>query len=281
MGFEHHRCESASQFNEMEMIMNNSLKPMNLRRPLHTPTMAPTLVPVPTIARAIAAAILVAALATPALAGERVMAPEEKKGSVVGGIIGAVAGGPVGAGFGAIIGGGIFGQMAATHRRSEELSAALVDADEAHRQREVEMGMLVAGLNRDLNQMVRLESVAFKDPQISVQFRTASFEVEAHYEAALKRVARVLERNQDATIDLAGYADPRGSEQYNEQLSLARLTRVKDLLIDNGARPGQITSTAYGETGAVASDETREGYFFDRRVVLKLDLNVAPQLATR
>ena len=215
---------------------------------------------------------------------------EEKRGAMIGAIVGGAAAGPIGAGVGAIFGGGLVGKLVATTRQRGELEVDLAESNAAMRAGRTEIARLsgtVRDLDADLQKMVQLNAVAFKRPQLGVQFSTASAELEAHYEPMLERVAAVLARNPDATVSLAGHADKRGESRYNHELSLERANAVKAYLVEKGAASAQVIVAAYGETrslsgtGAGNAKTHPDRHSFDRRVVVDIDLDVTSQLATR
>lgn len=240
------------------------------------------------IAATTLAASLAVASAAPVAAAEG--PPEEKRGALVGAIIGGAFGGPIGAGAGAIVGGGLIGNLAATHRERRELQVELAGVTAAATASRAEIARLsgtVQDLDTDLQKMVDVHEVTFKRPQLGVQFRTASARVEPHFAPMLDRVAKVLARNPDATVSLSGHADQRGDAKYNHKLSLERANAVKAYLTAKGAKSAQVIVAAYGETrsvagsGAKGNGVSRDALFFDRRVVVDVDLDVTAQLATR
>ena len=71
-------------------------------------------------------------------------------------------------------------------------------------------------------------------------------------------------------VALEGHADWTGTEDYNEQLGLARAETVRQYLADQLRIPvDQISVVSYGETSPVAPNTTREGRARNRRVVIK------------
>ncbi len=59
----------------------------------------------------------------------------------------------------------------------------------------------------------------------------------------------VLKRNRDMTLIINGYADSRGTEAYNKNLSVKRANTVKNYLVHNGISQRRITSVVgYGES---------------------------------
>lgn len=73
-------------------------------------------------------------------------------------------------------------------------------------------------------------------------------------------------------LELVGYTDPRGTDEYNKELGLMRAESVAKCLRDHGVQPTQLEINSMGE--AVASPDTSE-WPRDRRV----DVRVKPDVA--
>lgn len=58
---------------------------------------------------------------------------------------------------------------------------------------------------------------------------------------------KYMEYDPDAKLTLAGYADERNSNEYNQFLSERRVQRIKDFLIAHGVPENKIETQAYGE----------------------------------
>ncbi|KYF55232.1 hypothetical protein BE08_21695 [Sorangium cellulosum] len=69
----------------------------------------------------------------------------------------------------------------------------------------------------------------------------------------------------DARIELIGRADPRGAQAYNQDLSLRRAERVKEILVKEGIPAGRVTTRATGAAEAVGA-QPMYSYGHDRRV---------------
>jgi len=67
-------------------------------------------------------------------------------------------------------------------------------------------------------------------------------------------------------VSVEGHTDSSGSEQYNQQLSLARAESVVDYLVSQGADASKLTAIGMGETSPVANNDTEEGRAANRRV---------------
>ena len=70
-------------------------------------------------------------------------------------------------------------------------------------------------------------------------------------ESGKKKLDEVVAATKDARVEevlAIGYADPIGSEQYNEKLSAARASAVREYLVQRGVSSDRIKSEGRGET---------------------------------
>ncbi len=72
--------------------------------------------------------------------------------------------------------------------------------------------------------------------------------------AELKRISDVLNKYPQTTIEIGGHTDIKGSEEYNQTLSLKRAEAVKTVLLQNGIASGRMMTVGYGETRTISSD---------------------------
>jgi outer membrane protein OmpA-like peptidoglycan-associated protein len=85
----------------------------------------------------------------------------------------------------------------------------------------------------------------------------------------LDGVARCLTDGpmKDQSITIVGHADPRGSDDYNQQLGRKRAEAARDYLTGRGLSSDRIRVESRGESGATGTDEG--GWATDRRVEVK------------
>ena len=207
--------------------------------------------------------------------------PEQKTGAASGLVIGALAGGPAGAFVGSVLGGEVFGKLFEYRRVNRDLTSQVLALQTSLGESKEGYTDSIEALNRDLDKMLAIQSSTSKTRNLYIQFRTASSDIEVQYKDELKQVARVLRRNKDASVVLAGFADRRGDDQYNQQLSEKRVATIAQYLLGYGVDRQQLLSTAFGESQPLSAMESLEDNFFDRRVTVELKLNIDPQLATR
>ncbi|MFZ0725931.1 MAG: OmpA family protein [Desulfobacterales bacterium] len=76
----------------------------------------------------------------------------------------------------------------------------------------------------------------------------------------------VYEKNPGLKIEVQGFTDSIGTEEYNLGLSKRRANAVKDYLVGKGVDPKIMNVKGYGEMNPVASNDTKEGRALNRRV---------------
>ncbi len=84
-------------------------------------------------------------------------------------------------------------------------------------------------------------------------------EIKASAKPKLERNIEKLESMQYNRIDVIGYTDSIGTEEYNQKLSERRAHAVKDYLVERGIASDRITVEGRGESGAVAPNTTVSG----------------------
>ena len=76
----------------------------------------------------------------------------------------------------------------------------------------------------------------------------------------------VYENNPGIKVEVQGYTDSIGTEEYNLGLSERRAKTVEAYLEGKGVDPNAISAKGYGEANPVASNDTKEGRAQNRRV---------------
>ncbi|MEW6331236.1 MAG: OmpA family protein [Pseudomonadota bacterium] len=84
-------------------------------------------------------------------------------------------------------------------------------------------------------------------------------------------VAQLKTMPEDATIQVTGYTDSIGSEEYNRNLSMRRAQAAKDYLVSNGVAENRIVLSGMGESNPIASNDTAEGRAQNRRVEVQAE----------
>ncbi|CAM3588325.1 MULTISPECIES: OmpA family protein [Halomonas] len=108
------------------------------------------------------------------------------------------------------------------------------------------------------------DSVVLQD----VNFEFDSAELTSNARNVLNGVAERLVNNTDVRVSIEGHTDSRGPDAYNKNLSQERAESVARYLASRGVASNRMQSVGFGEEQPVASNETEEGRFQNRRVEL-------------
>ena len=160
-------------------------------------------------------------------------------GAGVGAILGQVIGGDtestlIGAGIGAALGGLAGNQIGRYMDLQEQDLRNAITASEA------------ASIRREEDILrATFKGEAYFDYNSS-QLKPGAF-------AELRRIADILNKYPQTTIEIGGHTDTRGTEQYNQMLSSRRAESVKNALIQNGVSPARMVAIGYGESRPISS----------------------------
>jgi outer membrane protein OmpA-like peptidoglycan-associated protein/tetratricopeptide (TPR) repeat protein len=106
----------------------------------------------------------------------------------------------------------------------------------------------------------------------NVFFETGSAELKSASLVELNRLKTLLEEHPTLVIRINGHTDNIGADEDNLTLSNNRAKTVYDYLIANGIQNTRLSYKGYGETQAIADNDTPEGRQLNRRtefVVIK------------
>lgn len=79
------------------------------------------------------------------------------------------------------------------------------------------------------------------------QFANDSFQLNPKYVGRLAEAAQLLKKGKHLTLNIVGYADDKGSVEYNQGLSLARAKKVARYLQILGIEKSRMTVSSLGE----------------------------------
>jgi len=157
-------------------------------------------------------------------------------GAVIGGVVGGVAGGVIG------------NKMDRQARKiSETLPGAKVE-------RVGEGIRLVLGEN-------------------AVRFNTNKSTLTSNAKTNLDKLVTVFNEYPDTNIQIYGYTDSSGSDEYNQTLSEQRAASVRSYLTGKGLANSRFATTGLGEADPIASNETADGKSQNRRVEFAIIAN--------
>lgn len=107
--------------------------------------------------------------------------------------------------------------------------------------------------------------------QLSIQFDTDSSTVPGDAKKVLLKAAELIKAlPAGARIVIEGYTDNVGDPAYNLNLSQQRADAVREIFVEAGIDGASISSSGYGQSNPVASNDTPEGRARNRRITYEL-----------
>lgn len=85
----------------------------------------------------------------------------------------------------------------------------------------------------------------------------------------LDQAAQRLNQCPGERLQVEGHTDSIGADAYNQGLSERRARAVRDYLVSRGVSGSRITAAGFGESRPIASNDTAEGRFLNRRVEVR------------
>ncbi|MCR5861738.1 OmpA family protein [Flavobacterium sp. J372] len=181
-------------------------------------------------------------------------------GAASGAVIGGVLGNNVGKGgntaLGAIIGGVVGGTVGGVIGNRMDKQAQKID--EALPGAEVER--VGEGIKLTLGEN-------------SVRFDLNKSSLTSTAKANLDRLVPIFNEYPDTDIQIFGYTDSSGADDYNLKLSEQRAASVKSYLTGKGLKSSRFTTIGRGEADPVADNSTKEGMSQNRRVEFAITAN--------
>ncbi|MFP9115846.1 OmpA family protein [Flavobacterium sp. RHBU_3] len=181
-------------------------------------------------------------------------------GAVGGAVIGGILGNNIGKGgntaLGAIIGGavgGVAGGLIGNHmdKQAQKIETALPGAQVERVGEGIKLTLGENSVNFDLNKST----------------------LTAKAKANLDKLIPVFNEYPDTNIQIFGYTDSSGSDEYNLKLSKERAASVVAYMGSKGLAASRFTTDGKGEADPIATNDTPEGRAQNRRVEFAITAN--------
>jgi outer membrane protein OmpA-like peptidoglycan-associated protein len=178
-------------------------------------------------------------------------------------------------------------QQQQAQAQAEAAQQAAEDAErqkeEAIQQKEAMRARLLAQLNQVLQTRDTARGLIVSMPDVLFDFNKYTLKPEAR--ERLAKISGIVLAYPDLKLQVEGYTDSIGTDEYNQQLSEKRADGVKAYLISSGVPPDHVTSEGFGKSNPVADNSTAAGRKLNRRVdmVVSGDVigsQVGPQTTT-
>jgi outer membrane protein OmpA-like peptidoglycan-associated protein len=108
-----------------------------------------------------------------------------------------------------------------------------------------------------------------------VHFWTNSHIIHAQSYALMRRLAKLVKEHPEYVhIEVAGHADERGPDTFNNPLSLKRAQSVVAFLIKHGVDPSRLSAVGFGETLPLEKGRSQGVWYKNRRVEFRITREV-------
>jgi hypothetical protein len=104
----------------------------------------------------------------------------------------------------------------------------------------------------------------------NVFYEVDSWQLKKESMAELNKLCNLLKENKDLKIEIGGYTDSTGSDEYNFSLSEKRALSVVDFLVLNGISSERLKYKGFGNTSPVGDNITSEGRKLNRRTEVQI-----------
>jgi outer membrane protein OmpA-like peptidoglycan-associated protein len=163
-----------------------------------------------------------------------------------------------------------------------QLAAAQTEADRLKRENDAQRAGAQADLDRASKEKVELRAQLLSQFNAVLQtrdtarglivsmsdvlFDTGKFSLRPLAREKLAKVAGIVSGHPGLRLDVEGYTDSVGGDDYNQRLSEQRGGAVRDYLTQEGMAAGSVTSKGFGKADPVATNDTAAGRQQNRRV---------------
>lgn len=159
-------------------------------------------------------------------------------------------------------------QQAEAERQTEEARRSQEESErqrqEAIRQKEEMRARLLAQLNQVLQTRDTVRGLIVSMPDVLFDFNKYTLKPEAR--ERLARISGIVLAYPDLRLQIEGYTDSIGSEEYNQTLSEKRAGSVRDYLVTSGVSMNNVAAVGKGKADPVADNTTAAGRKLNRRV---------------
>ena len=121
-----------------------------------------------------------------------------------------------------------------------------------------------------------------------VLFTTGRADLKSGSRQTLDKLTAFLNSYPKRNVQIDGFTDNVGGDDYNQKLSEDRAGSVRDYLTGAGIPTTSVTAKGFGKTGPIASNDTSDGRQQNRRVelivsgdIIGLEIGPSPTLAVK
>jgi len=135
------------------------------------------------------------------------------------------------------------------------------------------LNFLEGGIEDQVINFIESDLAAGKDNWFNfkaLNFASGSNAIDSTSMNEVKNISEILKAFPNVNIKVGGYTDNTGDDAANLKLSSERAAAVKAALVGLGITDARLESEGYGETNAIASNDTEEGRATNRRIAVSV-----------
>ncbi len=168
---------------------------------------------------------------------------------------------------------------AQAQQQAAQQAASIADQQrqEAIRQKEAMRARLLAQLNQVLQTRDTARGLIVSMPDVLFDFNKYTLKPEAR--ERLARISGIVLAYPDLKLQIEGYTDAIGSDEYNQTLSDKRAEAVRDYIVTSGVSMNNVAARGMGKTDPIADNSTAAGRKLNRRVEMIVSGDVIGNLS--
>jgi outer membrane protein OmpA-like peptidoglycan-associated protein len=170
-------------------------------------------------------------------------------------------------------------QQAQAESQAAQLAAAQAEQQrqEAVRQKEAMRARLLAQLNQVLETHDTARGLIVSMPDVLFDFNKYTLKPDAR--ERLAKISGIVLAYPDLKLQIEGYTDAIGSDEYNQTLSDKRAEAVRDYLVTSGVSMNNVAAHGMGKAHPIADNSTAAGRKLNRRVEMIVSGDVIGNLS--
>jgi outer membrane protein OmpA-like peptidoglycan-associated protein len=170
-------------------------------------------------------------------------------------------------------------QQAQAESQAAQQAAAQAEQQrqEAVRQKEAMRARLLAQLNQVLETHDTARGLIVSMPDVLFDFNKYTLKPDAR--ERLARISGIVLAYPDLKLQIEGYTDAIGSDEYNQTLSEKRAAAVRDYLVSSGVSMNNVAAHGMGKADPIADNSTAAGRKLNRRVEMIVSGDVIGNLS--
>ena len=104
----------------------------------------------------------------------------------------------------------------------------------------------------------------------NITFATDQSYISTGFNDTLNAIAKVMNKYEKTYLSVEGHTDSTGQDSYNMNLSRERAQSVKAYLANQDIMAARISTSGFGETRPIATNDTANGRAQNRRVEIQI-----------